>query len=166
MHAYTFLSFSFFISYQWLSINNRYFNVKFIKFGRSVFLHKRITSLTALFVQSVVHVNVRAYGMTIKYPAEIPDYYANKWHRYLGTCLYILKNKLEYILTKYISGIRLTGGDANSGRVEIRFLGDWGTVCDDDFGIEEARVVCRMLGKSTLENTIIIWMHTKIYTIN
>lgn len=112
--------------------------------------------MTALFVQSVVHVNVRACGMTIKYPAEIPGCHANKWHRYLVTCLCTLKNKLENILTKYISGIRLTGGDANSGRVEIRFLGDWGTVCDDDFGTEEARVVCRMLGKSTLENTIII----------
>uniref|UniRef100_K1PUU6 Uncharacterized protein n=1 Tax=Magallana gigas TaxID=29159 RepID=K1PUU6_MAGGI len=65
-------------------------------------------------------------------------------------------NKTIMKVYKELQGIRLTGGDANSGRVEIRFLGDWGTVCDDDFGIEEARVVCRMLGKSTLENTIII----------
>lgn len=48
------------------------------------------------------------------------------------------------------SGIRLQGGNANSGRVEIRFLGFWGTVCDDMFGVEDAKVVCRMLGKSTL----------------
>lgn len=47
-------------------------------------------------------------------------------------------------------GIRLKGGNGNSGRVEIRFLGLWGTVCDDEFGVNEAKVVCRMLGKSTL----------------
>lgn len=47
-------------------------------------------------------------------------------------------------------GIRLTGGSGNSGRVEINFMGLWGTVCDDGFGVEDARVVCRMLGKSTL----------------
>lgn len=48
------------------------------------------------------------------------------------------------------SGIRLKGGDGNSGRVEIGFLGLWGTVCDDEFGVDDAKVVCRMLGKSTL----------------
>lgn len=47
-------------------------------------------------------------------------------------------------------GIRLIGGSGNSGRVEIKFMGMWGTVCDDGFGVEDARVVCRMLGKSTL----------------
>ncbi|XP_021378643.1 deleted in malignant brain tumors 1 protein-like [Mizuhopecten yessoensis] len=33
----------------------------------------------------------------------------------------------------------------NAGRVSI-YHGGWGTICDDMFGVEEARVICRMLG--------------------
>lgn len=46
-------------------------------------------------------------------------------------------------------GIRLTGGNQNSGRVEVFFFGKWGTVCDDNFDNNAAKVVCRMLGLST-----------------
>ena len=28
----------------------------------------------------------------------------------------------------------------------MRHHGQWGTICDDDFGKEEGRVVCKMLG--------------------
>lgn len=45
--------------------------------------------------------------------------------------------------------IRLAGGNQNSGRVEVFFFGQWGTVCDDNFDNNAAKVVCRMLGKST-----------------
>lgn len=48
----------------------------------------------------------------------------------------------------HILEIRL-GGGGSSGRVEVSILGTWGTVCDDSFGDEEAKVVCRMLGRST-----------------
>ena len=33
-----------------------------------------------------------------------------------------------------------------SGRLEVFFQGRWGTVCDDDFNNNAARVVCRQLG--------------------
>ena len=42
--------------------------------------------------------------------------------------------------------IRLRGGSATSGRVEICNKNIWGTVCDDSWGATDARVACRQLG--------------------
>ena len=45
--------------------------------------------------------------------------------------------------------IRLIGGTMLQGRLEMCYSGVWGTVCDDQWGVADAAVVCRHLGYSS-----------------
>lgn len=44
------------------------------------------------------------------------------------------------------TAVRLAGGSTDFGRLEVFVDGEWGTVCDDEFGSNEANVACKMLG--------------------
>lgn len=45
--------------------------------------------------------------------------------------------------------IRLVGGSiGGEGRIELCYNNEWGTVCDDDWDVIEARIVCKQFGFS------------------
>ena len=48
--------------------------------------------------------------------------------------------------------VRLAGGNATSGRVEVCINNAWGTVCNSRFGTNEAKVICQQLGFSNIGN--------------
>ncbi|XP_056151205.1 lysyl oxidase homolog 3B isoform X2 [Lampris incognitus] len=47
----------------------------------------------------------------------------------------------------------------NEGRIEIFYKGEWGTICDDDFSLTNANVLCRQLGFVSATG----WTHSAKY---
>ncbi|XP_030847853.1 neurotrypsin [Strongylocentrotus purpuratus] len=67
------------------------------------------------------------------------------WWRLIGVLFW-----LNSVYSQATYSVRLVNGPSPSeGRVEILYNGQWNTICDNYWNLEEAQVVCRQLGYST-----------------
>ena len=65
---------------------------------------------------------------------------------------FVSKAPVTTVPTKYTLEVRLADGpNTRSGRVEVNYDGIWGTVCDDNWDMSDAEIVCGMLGYPGVE---------------
>ncbi|XP_014388112.1 PREDICTED: lysyl oxidase homolog 4 [Myotis brandtii] len=76
-------------------------------------------------------------------------------------CLLLGQAPLSRSQSPGTTKLRLVGPGSRpeEGRLEVLYQGQWGTVCDDDFALQEATVACRQLG---FEGAL-TWAHSAKY---
>ena len=92
--------------------------------------------------QLVIQVSNIAQAVEASKEAVAPKQSCNNWLD-LDACL----QKSFMSIIQILGSVKLVGGNnSREGRVEIDYQGRHGTVCDDDWSNNDAKVVCRMLG--------------------
>ena len=59
-----------------------------------------------------------------------------------------------FIFVEHTGKLRLMNGtqiQSSAGRLEMYLNGQWGTICDDGFGSEDATLACNQLGYETYQ---------------
>ncbi|XP_053386943.1 scavenger receptor cysteine-rich type 1 protein M130-like [Mercenaria mercenaria] len=70
----------------------------------------------------------------------------NPVYLFMVVCLQLIATRVAESNNLDVNDIRLADGSGTfDGRVEIQIDGVWGTVCDRDFHINDATVMCRMM---------------------